>query len=232
MISAKAAGRWMGALFLVQGALGYLVHFVLLPPVMSAPGGYLANAAASAGRVRSAVLLSLATGVIGIAIAVNVWRIVRPRSVAMALWFLAFAIAGLALLFSENAALLTMLSLSQEYAKAGAARDLLHATGLLARTARYWAHYVNLIDAGGMIFVLYVTLFRFALVPRLLAGFGVVATLMQIVAVVLPVLGGTIDFRLLAPLGVSQLALSVWLIARGFADKPSPFAETMKGDPA
>jgi len=35
----------------------------------------------------------------------------------------------------------------------------------------------------------------------------------------LPLLGGHVIFPLLAPAGIANLALAVWLLAKGFADK-------------
>jgi hypothetical protein len=143
----------------------------------------------------------------------------RFRSHPMALWFLALSVVGFSLLALENISVLTMLSLSQEYAKAGATHDLLQTTGLVVRSARNWAHYTNLLVAGGMVFVLYSVLWRFALVPRALAAFGLVAVMLQITAVAMPLLGYRLVFLLILPLGLSHLALALWLMAKGFEDR-------------
>jgi hypothetical protein len=66
--------------------------------------------------------------------------------------------------------------------------------------------------------VLYAVLYRFALVPRALAAFGLLAVLFQLTAVAMPLFGYGVLFLLLAPLGVSQLMLACWLIVRGFRD--------------
>jgi hypothetical protein len=81
--------------------------------------------------------------------------------------------------------------------------------GLVVRSARNWAHYTNLIVGGGAIFVLYSVLLRFALVPRALAAFGIVAALLQITAVTMPLLGYRVMLLLIAPLGLSHLALAL-----------------------
>jgi hypothetical protein len=64
--------------------------------------------------------------------------------------------------------------------------------------------------------VLYAVLYRFALVPHALAAFGVAAVMLQLTAVAMPLFGHSIVFVMLAPLGVSQLALALWLITKGF----------------
>jgi hypothetical protein len=217
--SAKGIGRIVGILFIVQGTVAWVANFVLLGPALSPAATFLASAAASPTQVRWGVILGLANGALNLAVAIAAWHVFRPRTVTMALGYLALAITGCCLLAFENVAVLTMLSISEEYAKAGAARDLLQASGLVARSLRHWTHYTNLICAGGMVFVFYVVLWRFALVPRLLAGFGVAAALLQATAVTLPLFGHPIDFRLIAPLGVIQLAVAVWLIAKGFPEQ-------------
>ena len=49
-------------------------------------------------------------------------------------------------------------------------------------------------------------------------GRHVTAALLQIVAVAMPLFGYGVIFLLLAPLGVSQSILAVWLIVKGFRD--------------
>ena len=70
--------------------------------------------------------------------------------------------------------------------------------------------------------MLYSVLWRFALVPRALAAFGLAAVMLQIAAVLMPLFGYRIVFLLIVPLGLSQLALALWLIAKGFEDRPQP----------
>jgi hypothetical protein len=43
-----------------------------------------------------------------------------------------------------------------------------------------------------------------------------VAALLQIGALAMPFFGGEVIFPLLAPTGICQLILAIWLIARGF----------------
>ena len=214
-----SAGRIIGVLLIVQSAVAYVVNFVLLAPVMTG-SGFLANAAPNASRVQTAVLLALGNGAVTLGIAITAWPIFRRQSEAMALWFLALAGIGVALIAVENGAILTMLSMSQEYAKAGAATQVLPVAALVARWGRYWAHYIHLLAGGGMTLVLYGTLLRFALVPRIIGAVGVPAVLLQMTAVALPIFGYPIQFQLLAPIGICHLALALWLIAKGFAEKP------------
>ena len=219
MTTAKNAGRVAGALILVQGIGGYVVNFGLITPA-TAPPGFLVNAAPHALRVGMTALLGIFMGTFATAIAITAWPVFKKHSERMALSFLALAIAALALAVVENGRLMSMLSLSQAYAASGAA-DPAAFEGLrgVVAASRNWAHFTHLIIGGSTFFVLYATTFRFALIPRAIAAFGMAAAALQMATVSMPLLGGHVIFPLLAPAGIANLALAVWLLAKGFADR-------------
>jgi uncharacterized protein DUF4386 len=215
--SAKSVGRIIGLMFLVQMLLAPLVYLRLMRPV-TAPG-FLTSAAGSALQIRVAVLLTFGLGALTLAIAITATPVFRRYSERMALAFLALSIVGLATLAMESLAIRNMLSLSQEYAKAGAANELLLTLGGIARSTWYGAHFTNLMIAHGTGFVFYCILFRFALVPRALGVFGMAATLLSITAVAMPLLGYRFVFLMLIPVALSQLGLMPWLIVRGLQER-------------
>jgi hypothetical protein len=215
MNTAKGVGRIIGVLFLLQLIGGALVNFVLMAPVFAAPG-FLVNAAGHSLQVSLSVLLGLATGMLSVGIAITAFQLFRQYSYAMALWFVVLAVASFSLTAVENINVMSMLSLSEAYAKANVAdRDLLQALRGVVASARNWTHYIGLIVAGSTLFVFYSVLLRFALVPRILAAFGLGAVVLQIIAVAMPLFGQSIVFLMLMPLGISQLVLVLWLIAKG-----------------
>jgi hypothetical protein len=221
MGTAKSVGRMIGVLLLVQIAAGVLVNFVLMEPIFAEPPGFLVNAAAHSLQLGLTVVLGLVTGALTAGIAIAAYPVFRQYSQAMALWLLALAVVSFALTAVENTTVLSMLSLSEAYAKAGAADSNLYQTlRVVVGSARNWAHYVSVIIAGGMIFVLYGVLYRFALIPRALAAFGLAAALLQLTAVAMPILGYPIVLLMLMPLAVSHLALGLWLTVRGFHERP------------
>ena len=113
----------------------------------------------------------------------------------------------------------TMVSASDAYNKAGAAgHEQLEAVRVIVASSRNWVHYMARLLDGIVIFVFYVGLFRSALVPRWINGFGFIAVLLMIVGITMPFFGHDVVFPLLAPLGLSQLILSVWLSAKGFRE--------------
>jgi len=85
--------------------------------------------------------------------------------------------------------------------------------------AQNWAHYLAKIFDGFTTLVFYAALYRFALVPRVLAVFGLIAAPLMITSLALPLFGHDVVFPMLAPLGLSQLILALWLVTKGFRDE-------------
>jgi len=218
----ERAGRVIGALVLGQMALGYLVNFVLTAPLFGSPG-FLASAASHVPQIALSVLLGLTGGALSLGIAITAFPHFQQRSQGMALWLMALAVVGFADAVVEQTNIMSMLSLSEAYIKAGAPDgDLFQGLRGVVASSRNWAHFVDLIIAGCTILVLYTALYRFALVPRALAALGIAASMLQIAAVAMPLFGQSVNFLLLAPLGLSQLLLALWLMAKGFRGQPQP----------
>jgi len=188
METGKSVGRIVGILLLAQIAVAFLAQFVLLAGV-KAPPGFLANAAGSALQVRVSALLWFVASALTVAVAIAALPVFRQYSERMALLYLALSVLGLSTSASDNVATLNMLSLSQEYAKAGAANELFQALGAMARSALYAAHYINILVGGTTAFVLVCILFRFVLVPRALAAFALATFPIQMTAAAMQLLG-------------------------------------------
>lgn len=223
MESALRVGRVTGGLLLAHLAAGLVVPFVLLDRVR-AGGGFLVNAAANPGQMRAAVILLFTGSAVAIAVGIAAFPVVRRHSLAAGLWLIALAVAGFSLQAVDNGGLLSLLSLSQEYASAGAGRsDVFQALGIVVGAYRKWAHYSYLLVVGSWILLLFASLFRFRLVPRALAGIGVVAALSQIAGVTLRALFGyPPETRMAMPLAPVYVALALWLLVKGFREGPNP----------
>jgi hypothetical protein len=225
MEAAIRAGRIIGVLILIQMVLGVAVNFALEAPLFGTPG-FLVNAAFHSRQLGLAALLGLVTEALWVGIAITAFPIFCQRTRTMALWFLALAVVVLAVAVVENAAVMSMVSLSQSYAKANAIqREQLQTIRVVVASARNWVHYMARIFDGLTIFVLYAVLYRLTLIPRALAGLGLIAVMLQVTAVAMPLFGLDVVFPMLAPLGLSQLILAVWLTTKGFRGQPSPGIE-------
>lgn len=220
MRPAKSAGRITGALLFVHLATGLTVPYMLLQPMAKSPG-FLESAATSPSLVRLCVLTLFVGGAVTIGIAITALPVFQRYGRALPLWLLALAVVNCALQAVENAGWLSMLSLSQEYARAGASdAGLFQTLGASVYSAWRWTHYSHLLAVGCWIFVLFGLLWRSALVPRVLAALGLVTSLMQITGITLPALLGYRGVTEMGmPLGVVYLALIAWLLVRGFEER-------------
>jgi hypothetical protein len=133
-----------------------------------------------------------------------------------------FAFAGFATLMADTVALRNLLTLSIEFSRPGAATELLQSLGTIGRANWISAHYTNLTISHGTVFLFFVILFRFALVPRLLAALGLAASALSTTTVASTLLARPIPFsRGIMPMAVMTLVLIVWLLVHGLADRPA-----------
>jgi hypothetical protein len=210
-------GRIIGLLLLAQMIVGVLVNFVLLGPIFSPPG-YLANASAHPMLFGFSALLGIAGASMSAAIAIAAYPVLVRHSQRAALAFVALSVAGLSASVVENMHLLSMLSLSESFANAAPAdRDLFPLLKTVVGSARNWAHYLELIIGGSTLLVFYTALYRFALIPRVMAALGLVAVCLQLISVAMPFFGREVSFPMLAPLGLVQLLVALWFIAKGWS---------------
>jgi hypothetical protein len=229
MTSAKSAGRVAGMLFLLQALVAPLVNFRLLKPGTSAD--FLATAAGNALQIRTGILLQLLTGALSLGVAVLLTPIIRRHGERFAIAFLALCAVGMCTITMESLAVRNMLALSERFASTGVLTETFTTMGALARFAWYWTHYTNLLFANVALCVMYLALYRFSLVPRMLAGFGVASELFVIAVLLRTLLGNTFVLQSLAPLGIAQLALIGWLLMRGLTDsRAGDFA--LRAEPA
>lgn len=203
-------------LLLVQ-ITGLIVPFVLLHPI--ATTDFLAKAAGSAAQIKLAVLLLLANCALTIGLSVVAFPLFRAYSLTTAVLLVAVGVLMFALQAVDNAHLMSMLALSQEYVEKGGQAEYFQTLSAVVRAARRWVHYSELLAIDAWICVLYSLLYRFTLVPRLLAIFGLFTVLLHFLAIPLPLILG---YKGLTPLGmpmaVSHIALALWLLVKGFQE--------------
>jgi hypothetical protein len=220
MKSAKSVGRIIGGLLLVQLA-GLIVPFVMLHPITKGSRDWLVHAAASSFQIKVAVFLLFANTALTIGIAIAAWPVFRRYSERLALWLVALAVIMFALQAVDNAHVLSMVSLSQQFAQAGGRDDIFQTLAAAAGSTRRWVHYSELLAIDAWIFMFYSGLFRCLLVPRALAGFALLTVVLHITGITLPLWVEYPSVTLLgASMALGHTALAVWLMAKGFDERP------------
>ncbi len=218
MTTASNTGRIAGALIIAQGIGGFVTNFVLLQPAIDPPG-FLVNAAPHALRVGAAALLGILVGALALGIAITLLPVLRKFSERIALLFVALGGVALSLAAVESGTAMSLLSLSKAYAASGADPASFEGLRGIVGASRNWAHFTHLLIDGLALLTFYAALYRFALVPRAIAAFGLLAVVLQITTISRPFFGAQVLFYLLAPLGIANLAVALWLMIKGFAEK-------------
>jgi hypothetical protein len=222
MDSMRGTGRVVGLLLFVHLAVGLMTPFILLDQVRG-KAGLLANAAGSPVQFRIALLLLMVGSAMAVAVAVVGGPVVRRHGESTALALLALAVAAFALQVVDTVALMSILTLSQEYVRPEVVKgDLQQTLSVVIGAGRLWVHFSYLLVAVSWMLLLNTALFRFRLVPRALAALGAAACLLQILGVPVRFLLGSAPIMPMAmPLGPVYLGLAVWLMIKGFADRPA-----------
>jgi hypothetical protein len=167
------------------------------------------------------VLLLFMSGAITIAVALTALPVFRRYGDRLAVLLVVLSAVNLALHAVECGALLSMLSLSQNYAERGVAdASLIQELGRSVGSTRRWAHFTHLLVVGSWLFTLFTVLWRTRQVPRLLAGLGMLTTVLQVTGVPLRgILGMELVTEMAMPLAPVYGAVAVWLMVKGFEER-------------
>jgi Domain of unknown function (DUF4386) len=208
-----------GALFIMATAAA-LSATALSQPVLDHPD-YLTRLTTGAGQVNGAALSQFVAAVASAGIAISLYPVLRRWNVGLALGSVVFRTIEAVLYIAGLVSMLTLVDLSRQFTDATpAARLSLQAIGdsLLSLRQEAGVAAVLAFSLGALMY--YYLFYRSRLIPRWLSGWGIVAIVLMAVACVLawfshqPITGYVF---LAAPIGVQEMVLALWLIARGFS---------------
>ena len=211
----------VGVLFILCSATSILSIVPLGGPLV-APVDLATLATNDTGVVLTA-LIEFVWALTGASIAIGLFPVIKKFNPALALGSVAGRLVEAVFVVVGALGLLALLTVSQEAVAAGSASVATVATtSNLVLAAREWVHgFVALIPFGVGAFMYYVVLYRSRLVPRWLSGWGLVAIALFMVSTVIA--GFTQEFGfttvntvLNIPIGLQEMALAIWLIAKGF----------------
>ena len=207
-----------GVLLILATLAGPLLATPLTPDLTGTD--YLARVSAHPNQVAAAVLLWIIGYLACAGIAVAMYPVLKKWNGGLALGSVVFRALEAAFYMIEVVCLLSLLTLSRQFATAGAAdRPSLQAIGDLLVSVHDHAALVAVFAfcLGG--FMYYYLLFQSRLIPRWLSGFGIVAIIGMLTACVLSLFSGnriTSYIALAAPIALQEMVLAVWLIVKGF----------------
>ena len=209
----------VGVLFILCSAAAIL-SIVPLGATVGAPVDF-AKLAGSDNAVVTTALIEFVWAATGMGIAIGLYPVLRLFNPALALGSVFGRVVENVFILVGTLSLLALLTVSQQ-AAGSAAPPSFQATGDALVAVRDWAPgFVGPLAFGiGTLMYSYV-LYRSRLIPRWLSGWGLVGAALSLVATVYA--GFTQDFGfttvnnvLSAPIGLQEMVLAVWLIAKGF----------------
>ncbi|MEZ4633427.1 MAG: DUF4386 domain-containing protein [Caldilineaceae bacterium] len=231
----RKAAIVVGLLYLIATTAGLLGMGVFTQPVLDAPD-YLAQMAAQDNQILLGALCEMIMAVAVAGIAVAVYPVLQAHSPAIAVGYVVARLAEAMIFVIDVICLLVLLTLGQAFVAADAMNvAYFHTLGEILLAVRDWSGHavldVAVFPLGAMLF--YALLYRARLVPRWLSGWGLVAAPLYWLAGILVMFHlltplSTLHIALQAPLGLQELALAGWLIARGFT---SPVAQSTSVQP-
>jgi hypothetical protein len=207
-----------GALYII----GTLAGLLSIVPAIDA-SDYLLKASANANQVLSGALFQFVMTIAYMGFALALYPVLRKFKESLALGFLSFRIIAAVFNIIGVVILCQLLSLSQEYVKAGTPdASYFQTAGDLLRAGRDVVNHIAMIlsmSVGGLMF--YFLLFQTKLIPRWMSLWGLAGTLLTISASLL-VLFHVTDIITTAyivlnlPLILLEIILAIWFIIRGF----------------
>jgi hypothetical protein len=215
-----------GILFIIYTSVDVLT-FLFLGPVSAT--NYLVSVSANAGQVGTGALLLLIGGACASGIAISLYPVLKKFNPVLALGAVGFRISEGVLRFVSVCALLSIITLSQQFVKAGAPDSSYFQTlGILLYAGNRWVSNVGSLLAfsiGALLY--YIIFYRTKLVPRWISVWGLVFGISGIVSCALVSIGLIAPFSteqvvMVIPMLPQEMVLAVWLIVKGF--NPSAIA--------
>jgi len=209
-----------GILFIIYTSLDVL-SFLFLGPVNST--NYLVSVSENASLVGAGAFLLIIGGVCASGIAISLYPALKKSDPVLALGAVGFRISERVLRFVSVCILLSIISLSQLYVKAGAPESsYFQILGELLLAARGWVSHVGALLAFSIGCTLYyIAFYRTNLIPRWISIWGLVFGISGMISCALVGIGliapmGTEQVLMIIPMLPQEIVLAVWLIVKGF----------------
>lgn len=205
--------RLIGALFLAGFAI-YGTGSILVNSVVDAPA-FLASVGAQQTTLLVGVFLMVVTTAVDIGKAVLFFPVLERHGRRTAVAYLATMIFEMALMTVGALALLMLVPLADQAGQLGS--EPAQAIGSLLVDTNETAYQIGQLSLAFGCLFLCALLFRTRLIPKWLAGLGLVGYALHMAGAAAELFGAPISLVLLIPGGVFEITLAIWLLVKGFA---------------
>jgi len=221
MNSDRKNARIVGVLF-ITATVAAILALVLYQPILNDPD-YIIKGSANANQVILGALFELILAGAAVGTSIMLFPYLKRHNESIALGYVSFRLLEAVLIVIGVVSLLSLLTLSQEFAS-GVVLDVssLQTVGSLLLAIHAWTIILGPHFMLGIGTLMYSYLFyQSGLVPRWLSVWGLigavsifVAALLEMFGVILPI---SVWVAILAiPVAFYEMTLAVWLIVKGF----------------
>jgi hypothetical protein len=206
----------VGALFIIA-TVAYSLSVILLDSILGG-SDYLTMASANYYQVIIGALLVLIDAVAVAGIAIVIYPILKKHNEVLAFGYVGARIIEGVLFMINVITILTLLTLSQEFVKAGALNAFYYQTlGTVLLSSGNWAYLLGLGLAFALsALILNFVLYKSKLIPRWLSGWGLIGAVLVFANFLLQSFSINPVEILFIPIAVQEMVFAVWLIVKGF----------------
>lgn len=224
MDSNRKTARVAGALFIIATAAS-LLSTPFLAPINAS--NYLTVFSVNQNQVLVGALLVFIAAASSASIAISLYPVLKKHNQSLALGAVGFRLIEAVMYIVGVIGIISLLTLSQEFVKAGApASSYFQTLGAVLLAGYNWVGNVGALLAfclGALMY--YYVFYQTKLIPRWLSVWGLVGATLCMVAgllVMFRLIGPMSTFQvvLALPIAVQEMVLAVWLIVKGFNSSP------------
>jgi hypothetical protein len=210
----------VGVLFIIGTVTG-VIAAIIGNPILDAPD-YLTNISANESQIIFVAFLVFLMGVACAGIGLALYPIMKKYSTGLAIGVVGFRVAEGLLEILSGVTIIFLLTLSQEYVKAGAPDTAYFQTiGAIIKAGDAWLSNgatLLLWCIGALMY--YVVFYQYRLVPRWISVWGLIGITLATIAGVLVMIGvipgfGTVQMIANLPILPQEIVFAIWLIAKG-----------------
>lgn len=213
----------MAGCLLITATAASLVSTALSTPIVNG-GGYLSRTFFHQGRVDAGSSFLIISAFAGAGVAIALYPTLRRHSQALALGSVCFRVMEGVMYLVSAVAVLVLVHLS--HSAPSGATPAMRTAGSLLRSFRDEASLAGILAfyVGSLMY--FWIFFLASLIPRWLSAWGMAGAALGLLAALLVLFGVTgsmspLQVAMNVPIGVNEMVLALWLIAKGFSPSPA-----------
>lgn len=216
MFTHRNAARLWGIFFIIA-FLAYGIGSGMIGTITNTPD-FLANVNANNTTIIvGVILIALVHTFVNIGLPVILMPILKPFHKNLTYGYLSFVIASTTVIVVSGIFLMLLIPLSSEYVKASsAATDYFVTIGEMLKMGGFYAYQIGMAiwGMGGLLLV--AVLFKSKIVSRVFSIWGFIGYAVFFAGTIFELFGSSVGVMLAIPGGLFEVALSLWLIFKGF----------------